>query len=186
MPRRIALPLALGLALALGACDSTIQEQLGVAKRAPDEFQVVRRAPLVIPPSYNLRPPAPGTVGPAQSTAAEAEQLLTGEPAPPAAGAPGQSAAEVALLNASPVRAETDVRERVADETGELARLNERTFLFILDFQRRQFQPQTDTSLLNPDAETARLKGAGVNPGVAINRTGSAPLTAPPPAPPAS
>lgn len=28
--------------------------------RTPDEFRVVRKAPLTIPPEYNLRPPAPG------------------------------------------------------------------------------------------------------------------------------
>jgi hypothetical protein len=30
----------------------------------PDEFRVVRKAPLTIPPEYNLRPPAPGTSRP--------------------------------------------------------------------------------------------------------------------------
>jgi Protein of unknown function (DUF3035) len=28
--------------------------------QGPDEFRVVRKAPLVVPPDYNLRPPAPG------------------------------------------------------------------------------------------------------------------------------
>ena len=39
-------------ALTLGACAST--------PAAPDEFRVVRKAPLTVPPEYNLRPPALG------------------------------------------------------------------------------------------------------------------------------
>ncbi|MDP3492579.1 MAG: DUF3035 domain-containing protein [Hyphomonadaceae bacterium] len=30
----------------------------------PDEFRVVRKAPLTVPPEYNLRPPAPGSSRP--------------------------------------------------------------------------------------------------------------------------
>lgn len=37
---------------ALGACAS--------GSGVPDEFRVVRKAPLTVPPDYNLRPPAPG------------------------------------------------------------------------------------------------------------------------------
>ena len=49
----------LGAALAaLAGCSGTVQEKLGLGKRAPDEFQVVRRAPLILPPDYSLRPPA--------------------------------------------------------------------------------------------------------------------------------
>ena len=34
--------------------------------RAPDEFRVVTKAPLVIPPDFNLRPPASGQALPAE------------------------------------------------------------------------------------------------------------------------
>lgn len=32
--------------------------------RTPDEFRVVRKAPLTVPPEYNLRPPTPGAARP--------------------------------------------------------------------------------------------------------------------------
>jgi hypothetical protein len=35
-----------------------------VGSRTPDEFRVVRKAPLTVPPDYNLRPPAPGEARP--------------------------------------------------------------------------------------------------------------------------
>lgn len=47
----------LALLLSLGAC-SGIGNALGFSKRPPDEFEVLAKAPLVVPPDYNLRPPA--------------------------------------------------------------------------------------------------------------------------------
>ncbi|MCG8442560.1 MAG: DUF3035 domain-containing protein [Caulobacterales bacterium] len=62
-PRR-SLPLAaisllVSASVALGAC-SGLRRAVGAEKIAPDEFRVVTKAPLVIPPEYNLRPPKPG------------------------------------------------------------------------------------------------------------------------------
>ena len=34
------------------------------SSRTPDEMRVVRKAPLTVPPDYNLRPPAPGEARP--------------------------------------------------------------------------------------------------------------------------
>jgi hypothetical protein len=48
-----------GMAFVLVGCDS-IREAAGVTKEPPDEFAVVTKAPLVMPPDYNLRPPKPG------------------------------------------------------------------------------------------------------------------------------
>lgn len=50
-------------AVAISAC-SGIKEDLGLAKRAPDEFTVVKRPPLSMPPDFALRPPRPGERGP--------------------------------------------------------------------------------------------------------------------------
>lgn len=46
-----------------------IGRALGVEKSSPDEFAIVTKAPLVIPPDYSLRPPAAQTRGPAASDA---------------------------------------------------------------------------------------------------------------------
>lgn len=48
-----------GLGLALSGCQS-VREATGVAKLAPDEFTVLTKAPLIVPPDFNLRPPQPG------------------------------------------------------------------------------------------------------------------------------
>ncbi len=43
----------------LSGCSST-RTALGLEKVTPDEFRVVTKAPLVVPPDFSLRPPAPG------------------------------------------------------------------------------------------------------------------------------
>jgi hypothetical protein len=51
---------ALGLcATALAGCQS-LRDAAGLTKKSPDEFAVTTKAPLVIPPDFNLRPPTPG------------------------------------------------------------------------------------------------------------------------------
>ena len=56
--RVVTAALIFGLA-GLTACQSA-SRSLGLAKVTPDEFRVVTKAPLVLPPDYSLRPPAPG------------------------------------------------------------------------------------------------------------------------------
>lgn len=71
--------LTVGLAaLTLTACGGG-----GVFDRErPDEFAVARQAPLVVPPDFNLEPPAPGAPRPASEGAAQqALEALFGGPA---------------------------------------------------------------------------------------------------------
>ena len=41
-----------------------VRNALGYEKQAPDEFAVVARAPLSVPPNFQLRPPQPGAERP--------------------------------------------------------------------------------------------------------------------------
>ncbi|MGH6945318.1 MAG: DUF3035 domain-containing protein, partial [Geminicoccaceae bacterium] len=77
---------ALALALlALGGCArGTVQSALGMDKRAPDEFLVVRRAPLIVPPDFDLRPPRPGATQPVNTADDRTLAALTGRPEPTA------------------------------------------------------------------------------------------------------
>jgi hypothetical protein len=74
--------LLVGIA-ALGAGASachTVGDAFGQNKSAPDEFRVVTKAPLVVPPEYALRPPAPGEPRPMElQPESAAEQALIGE-----------------------------------------------------------------------------------------------------------
>src|SRR3954468_24229894 len=47
-------------ATVLSGCD-TLRNAAGLQKKSPDEFAVTTKAPLVLPPDFNLRPPMPGS-----------------------------------------------------------------------------------------------------------------------------
>lgn len=53
----------IALAFAVVGCSSGLKNDLGLSKKAPDEFAVVKNAPLSLPPDFNLRPPKPGEIG---------------------------------------------------------------------------------------------------------------------------
>jgi Protein of unknown function (DUF3035) len=106
-----------GAALALIGCQS-IREAAGVVKTPPDEFAVVTKAPLVIPPDYNLRPPKPGAPPTNQSSPTDsAEAALTGDdPATVAASLPNTYSPGEKLLLADTGAATADhgVRTQIA------------------------------------------------------------------------
>jgi hypothetical protein len=56
---KVAVVAVLMAGAALAGCQSA-RQALGMTKVVPDEFRVVSKAPLVVPPDYSLRPPAPG------------------------------------------------------------------------------------------------------------------------------
>jgi hypothetical protein len=63
---RVAPALLFGLMLlapALSGCGE-VRDALGYDKKPPDEFAVVARAPLSVPPNFQLRPPEPGAQRP--------------------------------------------------------------------------------------------------------------------------
>ena len=75
----------------------------------PDEFAVQRQAPLVVPPDFNLVPPAPGAPRPVEGTAAEqALEALFGGPA-------ARSTVETSALDRAGA-AEPGIRSSVGSE----------------------------------------------------------------------
>ena len=52
------LILCLLLVLGLSACSNVTKESLGLNKKAPNEKLVTVRAPLSLPPEYDVRPTA--------------------------------------------------------------------------------------------------------------------------------
>ena len=173
---RLRTALLLAGASALAACSGTVQENLGIGKRQPDEFQVVRRAPLVLPPDFNLHPPEPGAPGPVtQDTSAQAEAILTGQPrSAPTPTETRQSEGERLLVAAAPIQAEPGIRQLITQEDLELIDLDSSRFLFILNFQREAMRPQP--SVLDPVAEAQRLRAAQAGSQVITERMGSQPL----------
>lgn len=68
------LTLLVGSALALSACASGGND--GRRTGVPDEFRVVKKAPLTVPPNYSLRPPERGVVRPLEVDETRVTQVL--------------------------------------------------------------------------------------------------------------
>lgn len=97
----------------LSGCAS-LRNSFGMNKQAPDEFSVVREAPLVMPPDFALRPPKPGAPRPQDVDAqGQALQALFGDGVAP----PPKSRAETSLLDrAGAGRVSADVRSTLRDD----------------------------------------------------------------------
>lgn len=90
-------PCLLLLPLLLTACDNGgMREQLGLTRDAPDEFTVVSRPPLSLPPDFTLRPPKPGEPPRGIPANEQAHSLLTGK-------APSTLPTDVNVLQSSTV-----------------------------------------------------------------------------------
>lgn len=112
----------------LGGCGGDqFGRTFGFVRDAPDEFTVTTRAPLAMPPSYNLLPPRPGVSRPQeQSERAKAELALVPQMAlgtPPEGTTPGQQALVQAAGPPAPaaIRTEVDQEARQARPSGGIA-----------------------------------------------------------------
>jgi hypothetical protein len=62
----------------VAGCGGT-KRVLGLEKSAPDEFRIITKAPLSMPPDYALRPPRPGEARPAELNADRTTSSVFGE-----------------------------------------------------------------------------------------------------------
>jgi len=155
----IAAGVAVGLLTGLTGCDNP-RRSLGLEKEAPDEFSVVTRAPLSLPPDFNLRPPRPGAARPQEGTTRDqARRVITGSPGAAAAAqstAPDTASAGERMLmqRAGTDQAIPGIRQVVDDETSVLA-VESQSFADTLLFWRDT--PSYGTEL-DASAESQRLR----------------------------
>lgn len=165
------LLLVFGAALILSSCGDSTKRALGLARQSPDEFAVVKRAPLSQPPDFRLRPPRPGAERPGVATPREQarQAIFRGEQSnstasarrnqgPPTTAAPqgevsrtttGESAflARAGADNVAP-----DIRRKIDRESAALADAD-------LNFVQKllNFNPDID-DVVDAPAESRRLR----------------------------
>ena len=139
--------------LGLAACGGDeLTRTFGLTRDAPDEFQVTTRAPLSMPPNFQLRPPRPGASRPQEMTQREqAEAALA--PGAILASDGRTSAGQQALLSAAGPAAPPDIRTRVDNETQLDA--PSRSFTDRLMFWQSPPPPGT---IVDPARESQRLR----------------------------
>ena len=149
--------LVMAVSLGITGCEG-IKDQFGLGKSSPDEFSVVTRAPLSLPPDFRLRPPEPGAARPQESSAIErAQAALIG--AGRGQGTDGEtvqrSDGESALLSQAGTEiAKSDIRKVINEENAVLADVED-SLVERLIFWRSQSQPG---DVVDARKESQRLK----------------------------
>jgi hypothetical protein len=166
-------------AASLTGCD-TIRNAAGMDKSAPDEFAVLTKAPLVIPPDYNLKPPRPGVLPTNQMEPTDAAQtaLFGNDTAATATAAGTTSESETLLLsNAKVASADPAIRQHLASDRANMIGADDTFTNEVLFWQK----PASDAgSPLDADQEARRLGEQRAGQGVAGGKPASS-QPAPPP-----
>jgi hypothetical protein len=116
---RFGLPLLAGAGLSLlvlPGC-SDLRLALGMERVGPDEFAVESRAPLLIPPDFNLRPPQPGAPRPQEITAAERARRVIDSAGPGEPGKQATAALRPSAEGLSPVGPGIDPNQQVGENS---------------------------------------------------------------------
>jgi hypothetical protein len=150
------------LGMGLAGCQTTAKA-LGMTKVVPDEFRVVTKAPLTVPPDYSLRPPTPGEPRPQElQPESAARNALLGD----RAREQRSQGEKLLVAKAGADKADPLVRYVVDDEFGDLAH-KDPSFADKVLFWRKD-KKSADA------AQTAKAAGAEtstpINPEVEANR----------------
>jgi hypothetical protein len=85
----LARAVCLGGGLLVAGCGGNWKQAVGIEPTSPDEFAVEQRAPLTMPPDFNLRPPEPGASRPQERSVTSRAQGVVDNAGP---GEPGKQA----------------------------------------------------------------------------------------------
>ncbi len=142
--------------LALAAC-SNAKEQLGLTHSAPDAFAVVKRAPLEMPPDYQLRPPSPGAARPQEIMPEhEARSVVFGAQA--GANKPGTATTESFILQQTGAsQTDPSIRNTIDAETAKLEPAEKPVAERLIGWSTGG-SSEPAASVVDPKAENERLK----------------------------
>ena len=146
---------AVAAALVLGTqgC-SSVSKAIGAGKQSPDEFAVVTKAPLVIPPDFSLRPPRPGARRPQERNASQeaATAVFGGSGTAPTTQTDGE---RLLLVSAGAEGVDNSIRDLVDSEFMTIQRTNAGFANKILFWKGETVDPAT---LVDAEAEAERLR----------------------------
>jgi hypothetical protein len=140
----------------VSGCDKT-REAFGLEKSPPDEFAVVTRAPLQIPPDFGLRPPTPGVARPQEMAVRdEARGLLVDSSVAARQKAPqGLSPGENALLKRAGAEDADPMIRQVVSRENSILEPDESSFVDRMIFWR---EPEPKGQVVDPTREAQRLR----------------------------
>ncbi|NKB60573.1 MAG: DUF3035 domain-containing protein [Alphaproteobacteria bacterium] len=156
----------------LAGCSDRSGNILGFEKSSPDEFAVVKRAPLTLPPNFGLRPPRPGATRPQEVSArSEAKKSLIRTEAKPQRTrrnvraeeerrAAGRSGSEVALLKLTgAINVDPEIRDVINREAAGAASPEDTSFVDSLLFWRdKEKKADNFRTVVDAKGESRRLR----------------------------
>lgn len=147
-------------ALALTGCNS-VKQQMGFSRQSPDEFLVVKRAPLTLPPNYALRAPAgPDEIRPATQASQEAEAVISGKTSSAPSAKKDASKQDAAFLDKlGTANADPSVRTHLDEDNGYVALQNRSVADKLIFWQ--EYDPSIEdaqTPVVDAKKEAERLK----------------------------
>ena len=153
--------------LALSACSTDkIERTVGLVRDAPDEFTVTTRAPLAMPPDWQLTPPRPGASRPQELSAQQAAEAALAPQTALGGTAGPDSPGQQALLRQAGPAAPANIR-RTVDSEAALDR-NDRGFTGRLMFWKGKPEPGTPLDAVRESERLRESAALGQNP-AAVN-----------------
>lgn len=156
------------ITLGLSACDRA-REELGLNRQSPDEFAVLKRAPLTLPPSYDLRPPRAGALSNAESALdaqSQARRVLLGQNATNTTQETALQAStgtQILLDQAGATNTQSDIRGILDRESSVLSTTDQTVaerLLFWTGDEGETFISEAER--LDANAEAERLNESGI------------------------
>jgi hypothetical protein len=165
MKRRvISISVAVAALIALGGCE-TVKSVAGLQKQVPDEFEVVTRAPLSLPPDFGLRTPNPGAERPQDvrprdqarnillRNSPNSDQRKIREAVKSGRFSPGEAAL---LARAGAVNADPGIRQTINKESSALVEESDTVTRKILFWQK----VEKPGMIVDPGKESQRIRQA--------------------------
>jgi hypothetical protein len=162
-------------AAGLAGCHSA-SKALGMTKVSPDEFRIVTKAPLTLPPDYALRPPTPGQPRPQELQPESAARVaLEGQ----RQGEVRSDGEKLLVTKAGGDRADPLIRYVVDDDFGAIAHKDKGFADWVLFWRTGKpaeavagADAANTSTPVDPSVETNRIKGlTGGQPVIIARKT---------------
>lgn len=145
------------LAMTLAGCQKT-KQVFGMNKNPPNEFAVMERAPLEVPPDFTLRPPRPGAKSiqevadkPAHMKAKESVAKVS-----PTKNSPSKGEKELLQKAKASTKVDKGIRAKVDSEADAVQRKDEDKNWVAKKMPF--YKAPRDKNVINPKQELERLK----------------------------
>lgn len=148
--------LAVVVALSVTGCQN-VKQQLGVGRHSPDEFTVVKRAPLTLPPDYSLRVPSTGSAPAAAISSNQAKTIVLGTTDGEEVSSGSSEQQLLQKMGAQNARA--DIRDVISEENGFIALDNQKAVDKLMFWSDKEPGDESlPVSKIDSKKEAARLK----------------------------